>query len=86
MTPAAYGNMMKSFGRKLRNARLRKGYSSAEAFATMLRINPPTYRTYERGAAEPGFDNLIRICMALGITPNELLPIHTVTEQTENIA
>lgn len=86
MHPAAYEQMMKSFGRKLRNARLREGYTSAEAFATMLDINPPTYRTYERGEAEPGFANLLRICSALKITPNDLLPVPRQAEQTQKTA
>lgn len=66
------------FGRVLKQARERK-YRSAQQFAEKLGIEPHTYRTYERGQAEPNFETLIRICDDLGITTSDLLP--TVSER-----
>lgn len=71
---AAYDDMMRRFGTELRKARERAGYKSAEAFAKVMGIEAPTYRTYERGAAEPGLESLIRICAALRIKVEDLFP------------
>ena len=68
---------MKTFGSKLRQARERKGYKSAQSFAGVLGVEPHTYRHWERGEAEPDFEMLTRICELLAITPNELLPLAT---------
>lgn len=65
---------MKTFGVVLRSARRQKGYKSAQKFAEKMGIEAPTYRKYERGETEPGFETLTRICAELGITPNDLLP------------
>ena len=67
--------MKKAFGNLLRGLR-KKAFPkmSAAQYAESIGIEPPTYRTYERGEAEPGFENLTRICQSLGITPNDLLP------------
>lgn len=65
---------METFGRTLKRARLGAGYSSAQSFAHLLGLEPPTYRKYERGTSEPNFETLTRICALLKITPNELLP------------
>jgi transcriptional regulator with XRE-family HTH domain len=64
--------MMMTFGKRLKHHRLRAGYSSAAKFGEEMGILPVTYRTYEAGKAEPGFDTLLRICRRLGITPNDL--------------
>ena len=65
---------MKTFALNLRSARAREGYKSAQKFAEKMGIDPHTYRKYERGETEPGFETLTRICAELKITPNELLP------------
>jgi transcriptional regulator with XRE-family HTH domain len=66
--------ILKTFGKRLKTARIRAGYQSAQSFAHILGIEPPAYRKYERGAAEPNFETLTRICELLNITPNDLLP------------
>lgn len=66
---------MKQFGARLRTARERAGYRSAQQFAGVLGSEPHAYRKYERGQAEPNFDTLTRICELLQITPNDLLPM-----------
>lgn len=66
--------ILKTFGKRLKAARIRAGYESAQSFAHVLGIEPPAYRKYERGAAEPNFETLTRICELLNITPNDLLP------------
>lgn len=66
---------MKTFGKRLRDARKRAGYDSAQQFAGVLGKEPHTYRHWERGEAEPDFEMLTRICELLTISPNDLLPI-----------
>lgn len=65
---------MKTFAARLRTAREAKGYPSAQRFAGVLGFEPHTYRKYERGAAEPNFDVLMRICEVLDVTADYLLP------------
>ena len=63
---------MKAFGKTLKAARQGAGFSSAQKFAEMMGIEPATYRYYERGGSEPGIETLLRICVALGVTMNDL--------------
>jgi transcriptional regulator with XRE-family HTH domain len=63
----------KSFGRRLRQTREKRGFKTARAFADLLAIEENTLTRWERGETEPGFDMLLRICQVLGTTPNELL-------------
>jgi transcriptional regulator with XRE-family HTH domain len=67
--------IMKTFGKRLKIARERTGFVSAQQFAHILGIEPATYRKYERGAAEPNFETLTRICERLSVTPDYLLPL-----------
>ena len=79
--------MKKAFGLILK--KLREGAfpgMSAAQYAESIGIEPPTYRTYERGEAEPGFENLTRICQSLGITPNDLLPEATGSPRSRETA
>lgn len=66
---------MKTFGQRLRAARVETGYRSAASLAAVLGIEEATYRKYERGASEPNFETLVRICGLLKISPNDLLPL-----------
>ena len=61
-------------GSRLRAARVRAGFKSAQQFAHRLGLEPGTYRCYERGQAEPSLANLVRICAELDITIDHLLP------------
>jgi transcriptional regulator with XRE-family HTH domain len=75
MTTSRYDKIMRSFGRRLRQARERAGYKSAQSFAEAMGFDPHAYRKYERGQAEPNFEKLLRICEILKITTDELLPV-----------
>jgi transcriptional regulator with XRE-family HTH domain len=66
---------MKHFGRRLKRARMAAGYASAQQFAGVLGLEPHSYRKYERGQAEPNFENLVRICETLNVSLDELIPI-----------
>ncbi len=68
-----HDRIMRLFGKNLKKARERR-YPTAAQFAEKLGIEPHTYRTYERGASEPNFETLTRICEDLGIETSELLP------------
>lgn len=50
--------LMRSFGRRLRAARITAGYEDATDFANDLGIEPPRYRKYERGESVPPLDVL----------------------------
>jgi transcriptional regulator with XRE-family HTH domain len=67
--------IMKTFGKRLKTAREKAGFASAQQFAHILGIEPATYRKYERGAAEPNFETLTRLCEHLNVTPDYLLPL-----------
>lgn len=75
MTTSRYAKIMKTFGARLRAARERAGYRSAQGFAAVLGMEPHAYRKYERGEAEPNFENLLRICEMLDVTTDDLLPV-----------
>ena len=72
MAADSYNRIMKAFGKSLKAARERAGHTSAQKFAEMMGIEPATYRYYERGGSEPGFETLLRICRALDVTMNDL--------------
>jgi transcriptional regulator with XRE-family HTH domain len=63
----------KAFAKRLKKLRLARDFKTAAEFADHLGVEPPTYRTYERGTAEPNFSTLLRICQQLETTPNDLL-------------
>jgi transcriptional regulator with XRE-family HTH domain len=68
------------FSDRLKAARERAGFDSAESFADMMGIGAHTYRHYEAGRTNPTLETLSRICVALHITPNDLLikaPTHS---------
>lgn len=75
MSTSRHVGIMKTFGNRLKKARSKAGYASAQQFAGVLGIEPHTYRKYERGASEPNYDTLTRICELLDVTPNHLLPL-----------
>lgn len=74
--------IMKTFGKRLREARERAGYKSAQQFAGILGQEPHTYRHWERGESEPDFEMVTRICEILKVTPNELFPIAASASST----
>ena len=64
---------MRTFATRLKAARTGR-YASAQMFATVLGVEPHTYRKYERGQSEPNFDTLMRICELLDVDAGYLLP------------
>jgi transcriptional regulator with XRE-family HTH domain len=74
MITKRYTKIMIAFGKRLKAARERGGYRSAEKFAQVLGMESPAYRKYERGESPPNLETLTRICQLLRITPNYLLP------------
>lgn len=76
-----------AFGRRLRNARLRRGHKSAEGFAKLLRLDPHRYRHYERGDSYPPPNVLQVICTHLGVTQASLLaPIADSEPEADQVA
>lgn len=65
---------MQTFASRLKDAREKAGFTSAQSFANVLGQEPHTYRHWERGETEPDFENLTRICELLNVSPNDLLP------------
>lgn len=72
---ALHEQVRQEFATRLRAAREARGFAAAEQFALGLGVKPHTYRMWERGDAEPDLDTLKRICILLGITANDLLPL-----------
>ena len=81
MSGSHHMRVMNLFAKKLKAARIDGGYDSAAKFADALGIEPPTYRTYERGEASPPLPILARVCDLLDIFPNDLL---LAGKQTDN--
>lgn len=65
--------MMRSFGRRLRAARITAGYENASELAVELGIQGPAYRKYERGESLPPLEVLDDIRRLLGCTLDWLL-------------
>jgi transcriptional regulator with XRE-family HTH domain len=74
MPTSHHVRVLRVFGHRLRSARERAGFKSAQQFANRLGLEPGTYRCYERGQAEPNLVTLVRICAELPITIDHLLP------------
>ena len=59
-------------GEALREARIKAGLSQAK-LAKMAHLGESTVSMYENGRVFPGDKTILALCMALGITPEELL-------------
>lgn len=75
MTTSRYDQIMRTFAKRLKQAREAAGYASAQKLAARLGLDPHAYRKYERGDAEPNFETLLRICETLNVETNYLLPL-----------
>lgn len=75
MNTSRYDQIMKTFGKRLRKARVEHGFKSAQKFSALIGLEPHTYRKYERGQSEPNFEILVRICEQLEVEPSELIPV-----------
>lgn len=65
----------KMFAQRLKTARMKAGFRFAGEFATALRVEEHTYRSWERGAHLPDIPTTTRICKLLNIEPNDLMPL-----------
>ena len=63
---------MEVFAERLRERARQLGLSDAEV-ARRIGLEERRYGHYVRGAREPDFATLLRICSVLDLTPNELL-------------
>lgn len=70
--------VMKSFGSALRTARVNAGFKHAKTFAETLNVPEHRYRAWERGEYTPNLMTLTRMCRALKVEPNVLLPLAVV--------
>lgn len=75
MRTSRHNQVMRTFGKRLRAARERAGYASAQQFAGVAGLEPHAYRKYERGASEPRLEVIVRLCELLDVTPDYLLPV-----------
>jgi len=57
---------------RLKEIREFKGFTQQD-LADSLGIHKMTVSKYERGKAQPNLDHMIKICISLDTTPNELL-------------
>jgi transcriptional regulator with XRE-family HTH domain len=64
--------LQKAFGQRVRQLRLRKGYSQ-EAFADHCGVHRTFMGTIERGETNLSLQNLARVAAGLGITMSKLL-------------
>lgn len=62
----------KELGAKIRSARKRRGLTQ-EQLVDLAEVSEITLSKLERGASKPTFDVLVRLSLALSVSPNELL-------------
>ena len=58
---------------KLKELRKKAGYKSQTSLANKLGVNSWTYRTWERGDVVMNIEQLWQCCVALNVSPNEVL-------------
>jgi transcriptional regulator with XRE-family HTH domain len=63
----------KEFAGRLRGLRLWAGYETAREFARMIGEEENTYTRWERGETLPSIEQLMTICGALDVTPNQII-------------
>ena len=61
------------FARQLKATRIAKGFAHARHFAAALGLEENRYTRYERAEVEPSLSIIRRMCVTLGVTPNDLL-------------
>ena len=71
-----------SIGNNLYNVRKSKGLTQAEV-AEKAELSDRTYAYIERGSVAMRVDSVLKICMALHITPNDILVTDDTLEITE---
>ena len=81
MISERHAKILREFGRRLTEARIAAGYTSAQLFAFALGVEPHTYRHWERGGHQPEMTTLQRICLILDVSVNDLLPFKQGEQQ-----
>lgn len=66
--------VMRDFGTRLKDARLKAGFEHAKDFAEALGVEENRYRHWERGSAQPSLPMLARITRLLKVELSELVP------------
>src|SRR5205085_9548910 len=74
------------FGLRLKKLRLSAGFRTARAFAEALELDENRYTRYERGEVEPNLSNICRICLVLGVQPNDLFNFHEAPSDAPTLA
>ena len=62
-----------TFAKHLKALRIPRGFSTARSFANALEIDENRYTRYERAEVEPDLSLLVKMCLLLDVTPNDLL-------------
>lgn len=62
------------FGKRLREVRQARGFSSQDAFAYLCGIDRAYYSALERGERNVGVLKLMQIAIAMGVEVGELVP------------
>lgn len=69
-------------GNNLYKVRKAKGLTQADV-AEKAELSDRTYADIERGETTMRIDTLLKICVALNITPNDILVVDNIVEITE---
>ncbi len=73
MARGGSSNETKAFAFRLAATRESANYETKAEFARAIGVEPPAYRKWERGGAEPGIADLIRIQKITGVSLDFLI-------------
>ena len=71
--PVSTPEYQKAFGRRLKQARIKAGFSTATAFARALDIDHFRYRAWEEGRNAPSMEMLLEISRLTNKTLDQLM-------------
>ena len=71
--PSSDLHARRRFAKRLRAARVMRGFETQKAFAAEVSLEPETYRRYERAETEPTIGSLVRISHRLDVTLDFLI-------------
>ena len=67
-------NLAKSIGQNIKNARKDKGLTQSDV-AKVLYMTQQQYSRFENGVFELNYEQILKICKLLNITPNEIFDL-----------
>lgn len=73
-----------TFGDRLKESRIRAGYTSQEAFAKALGVTRQTVNYYENGERKPDYEMFDKISQICGVSPNFLLGRDELPDMEDN--